>query len=222
MNDSWRGLDFGVKKAQVVKFLKDRIISGYQATIEDIMDVRERDELTRKMRAQVNVVGKDFVSFDGRRSGWGVSVIRNEFSHGNHEEMLDVRKGKDHIYLFFVKGVYYKMIHAGVGRSMSDLFDELTGVYGKPDRIEYLDPRSKEGIRSARWDEGLLTLFVEDKTHMFQCITIRWAMKDADDTKRERRRKTSSPDDDINPLVREAAEPPAKRAKDPVDEILGR
>lgn len=222
LDPAWKGLDFGVTKEGVVRFLKNRITSGYDARIKDTMDVRERDRLAREMRSRLAEVGKDFVAFDGRQTGWGVSVIRDEFAHGKGEELLDIQKGKEHIYLFFTKGVYYKMIRTGVGRITEDWLNDLKQVYGPPDRVEFQDPESQSGIRSAHWDEGMLTVAVDDKTRLFQCVTIRWALSTADEAVQKSWGKSGSAGSGLNPLIHEATKPPKRDAVNPVDEILGR
>lgn len=218
----WKGLAFGVTKQNVVQFLKDRIASRYEAEIKNTMDVRERDRLTREMGDLVNQVGKDFVSFDGKTSGWEVSVIRNEFSHGNDEELLDLLHGKEHVYLFFTGGVYYKMIRTGVNRPTSRWLEEMEQEYGKPGKVVYLDKENRSGIRSARWKEGLLTVELDDKTRLFQCVTIRWALSAADRAVKAVWRGSGNAGSGLNPLVREASEPSARELVNPVDEILGR
>ncbi|MBL6976416.1 MAG: hypothetical protein ISR64_11835 [Deltaproteobacteria bacterium] len=222
LDPSWKGLDFGVTKEDVVRFLKHRITSVYETRIKDTMDVRERDRLAREMRSKLSEVGKDFVAFDGRQTGWGISVLRNEFAHGKGEELLDIQKGKERVYLFFTKGVYYKMIRTGVGRITEEWLDDLKQVYGPPDRVEFQDPENRSGIRAAHWNEGMLTVSVDDKTRLFQCVTIRWALSTADDAVKTSWGKSGTAGSGLNPLVKEATEPPQRDAVNPVDEILGR
>ncbi|NOZ02964.1 MAG: hypothetical protein GXP54_13910 [Deltaproteobacteria bacterium] len=218
----WKGLDFGITRDNVVQFLKNRIASRYQTRIQDTMDVRERDSLTREMNARLAKVSANMVTFNGNQSGWGVSVIGKEFASDNGEQLLDILHNKEHVYLFFTKGVYYKMIRSGLNRPMSEWVTELQQEYGKPDRLEYQDPQTRSGIRLAQWKQGLLTVTLEDKTRLFQCVTIRWALAAADKAVKESWRKSARTVPGLNPLVKEATSPVDRESVNPVDAILGR
>ncbi len=220
---SWSGLEFGVNRDRVVTFLRERVRQRYEVQIRETRDVAAQDRLKRARDAEVADIGSDYVEFTGQQTGWDVSVVRGEFAHGTGESMLHVQEGKDHYYLFFTKDVFYKLIRTGVDRPMASLVEDLSRVYGSPAHVEHQDAKSRSGVRSARWEQGLLGVSVEDRTRLYQCVLVRWVLRAADEAVRAEWEKARRTGPGINPIVHEAAEPPASPdAANPVDEILGR
>lgn len=220
---SWNGLEFGVNRERVVAFLQERIRQRYGAEVRETRDVAVQDRLKRARDAEIAGVGSDFVEFTGQQTGWDISVVRGEFAHGTGESMLHIQEGKDHYYFFFTKDVFYKVIRTGVDRPMASLVEDLSRVYGPPAHIEHQDAEARSGVRLARWEQGLLGVSVEDRTRLYQCLLVRWVLRAADDAVHAEWEKARTTGPGINPIVHEAAEPPASPdAANPVDEILGR
>lgn len=223
LDPTWQGLGFGVKKEDVVTFLQNRIRLRVQTKLLETRDVRFQEALKREMEKELAQVGTDFVEFTGHRTGWDVSVVRGEFGHNTGEAMLHVQEGKEHFYFFFANGIFYKMVRSRVDVPVAQVVEEAKRVYGAPSRIEYQDEATKTGIRAAEWDQGLLRLRVEDRTRLYQCVVMRWALKDADDKITAEREKTKGAARYENPIVREAIERIERdETYNPVDEILGR
>jgi len=221
LDPSLKGLAFGATSDQVVVFLKARVAAQYDAAIRDTRDVRERDRLTHEMQQRMAEAGTGLVAFEGGRTGWDVSVIRGEFAHGTGETLLDVREGKSHLYLFFTKGIFYKLIRTGVDRPVADWLADLQRAYGAPASVEYHDPKAKSGVRKALWDAGLIALALEDRTRLYQCATLTWVLKTADEAVRAEWKRTGAAADGLNPLVKESQSPIPEDAVDPVDAMIG-
>lgn len=219
---SWNGLEFGATREKVIAFLKERIRLRYEAQIRDTRDVAVQDRLKRARDAEIAAVDSDFVVFDGQPTGWDVSVVRGEFAHRTNESMLHIQEGKDRYYFFFTKDVFYKIVRTTVDQPMASLVEAFSRVYGPPAHVEHQDPKSRSGVRSARWEQGLLGLSIEDKTQLYQCLLVRWGMRAADEAVRAAWEKARSTGQGLSPIVREAAQ--SQEGPDtinPVDEILG-
>lgn len=220
LDPTLKGAPFGGSKDDVLRFLKARVGAHFDNLIRNTMDVRDRDRLMREKDAEIAQVGTDQIAFDGKASGWTVSVIRSEFTENRGEEMIHVRDGDQHLYFFFAKGVFYKLVRAGGGRPMADELEALVKAYGAPAKKDVPDPKHPQVVKSATWGAGLLTLRVEDQSRMFQCATVRWAVKGVDEAGRA---AAGGPADakGLSPLIQQAQDPTGRDEVDPVDDLLG-
>ena len=223
LDPSMKGLTFGATRDQVVEFLKRRAAAALNERIDTTMDTRDRDRLQREKEERVAAIGTEMATFDSRRSGWDVSVVRGEFAYGTGESMLVVREGKDQWYFFFTNGNFYKLIRTGTGRPMADWLADAERRYGPPQSVKPADPKSPmAGLVSATWASGLLAFDVQDQSEKFACVTYRWALKTADDQVKAEWERTRKADPGLNPLVKEAITPPGGEGIDPVDEMIGK
>ena len=219
LDPSLRGLTFGWNKEQVVSFFKGRVASQYEARIRAAADVRERDELTRESERAVAAVGTEWVAFDGKRSGWDVSVIKSEFAHDTMEEMLHERDGETHFYYFFSKGLLYKLVRT-TAMKPAEMFAELERIYGKPSEFEPKDAKGPAEWKTASWSGGLLRLTAQDTWDQYRCTLIRWTLATAEDAVKAAREAVQKSLDTINPLVKQAKTPVSEEG-DPVDAMIG-
>jgi hypothetical protein len=218
---SLRGLRFGMTIDETVAFLKQRVENRYGVLIRDTMDVRDRDRLRREAIEEAERIGQEIVKFDGTRSGWNVSVVKDEFGQGFGEEMLHLREGKTHLYFFFTGGVFYKLVISADKDQRNDHMLTLANAYGAPEETVYADPVAKEGVQAMTWEAGDMTLRVEDRSRDYQCCTLRWADAKEDQAVQAKwPKKTAGA---IDPLILESMDDGSEIVddEDPVGDLLG-
>lgn len=104
---------FGMSEKQVIKVVKNQIKERYAEQIAQSNDVYEQDRLRTLQRQEVNRLKKSKVKFEGRKTGWDVSLIDDQFTHGTNESMMvhwETHQGKNQRrFFFFYDGELYKM-----------------------------------------------------------------------------------------------------------------
>ena len=73
-----------------------------------------QDEITQKIREEIDRITKSYLEFKGQKSPWEVSIIDREFAHNNAEAMLVIEEGahKQRRFLFFYENRLYKQMIA--------------------------------------------------------------------------------------------------------------
>ncbi len=218
---SLRGLRFGSTIEETVSFLKQRVDSHYGVLIRDTMDVRDRDRLRREAIEESSRIGQDIVKFDGSRTGWNVSAVKDEFAQGLGEEMLHLREAKTHLYFFFTDGVFYKLVISADVEQRESHMQALAAAYGPPAKVVYADPEAEKGLQSMEWAAGSMTLRVDDRSREYQCCNLRWA--DAELDKKVRAKWPPQTTNRIDPLILESMYDGSEIIddEDPVGDLLG-
>lgn len=107
---------FGMSKDEVVEVVSNQIKERYAEQITGTNDVYEQDRLRREQSKEIKRLKKSFVEFKGKKSGWDVSIIDDQFEHNTEEMMMifwEVHEGKNQRrFFFFHEGELYKMFIA--------------------------------------------------------------------------------------------------------------
>lgn len=107
---------FGMSKKKVVKILAGEIKKRYDEKIKDTSDVYAQDKLRRNQKKELKRITKSYTEFKGKKTGWDVSIIDDQFDHKTDESMLvywENVDGKDQRrFFFFHDGQLYKMFIA--------------------------------------------------------------------------------------------------------------
>ena len=107
------GFKFGMSKDEVVAALQKQVDAEYDEKMKAAVDISAQDRVRAdKKRALAQATGT-YVNFDGKTTGWDVSIIENEFAHNTGESMMDRWEnegGKNNRRFFFFKdGKLWKM-----------------------------------------------------------------------------------------------------------------
>src|SRR5688572_28366162 len=94
------GVHWGMSKADLLKLLKTKLRAEFEQRIKIERDIMRQDALYQLANEQYRRMSENYVSFDGQKTGWDVSPVGKEFTHGNREAMLAVT-GKDSRDLYF-------------------------------------------------------------------------------------------------------------------------
>lgn len=126
---------FGMSKDEVLGVLRKQLDARYKAEMEATADVYRQDQLQTAKKLEVDRLGKSFTEFDGKKTGWDVSIVDGEFVHNNGESLLEFWEnsgGKNQRrFFFFYQGRLYKMVIALDAKQVSQeqrTFEFFTGL----------------------------------------------------------------------------------------------
>jgi hypothetical protein len=152
----YAGFKFGMSKDEVIAALQKKIDERYEDKIKQTTDVAAQDRIRHEKKAELQRVASSYIAFDGKRTGWDVSIIEAEFAQNTGESMMDQwenQGGKNQRrFFFFYDGKLWKMF---VSLDVSILpedkknFDTFKGVM-----------ESKYG--GGNIDAGLITWYAGD------------------------------------------------------------
>jgi len=102
---------FGMSKDDVLKAISKQLDEQYDEKLKATTDIPTQDRLRKEKKAELARV--EFVAFEGKRTGWDVSIIEDEFAHNTGESMLvrwENEAGKNQRrFFFFHDGKLWKM-----------------------------------------------------------------------------------------------------------------
>jgi hypothetical protein len=109
----YAGFKFGMTKDEVIGVLKKQIDQKYEERLKATTDVTAQDRLRAEKKGEVARIAQSYISFEGKRTGWDVSIIEEEFAHHTGEAMIERWEnsgGKNQRrFFFFHNGKLYKM-----------------------------------------------------------------------------------------------------------------
>lgn len=176
---------FGLSKKEVLKILAKDVKAQFKEQIAATTDVYAQDKLRQKEKKEVQRIKKSFVEFKGKKSGWDVSIIDDQFAHETGESMMvfwenDPSTGKNQRrFFFFHEGQLYKMFIALKGsmlqedqRSFEYFRSLMEGRYGKgTDKV--LEKRSGEKVVvGADWNTQKYHVSALDKLSFYDSFVL--------------------------------------------------
>jgi hypothetical protein len=109
----YSGFKFGMSKDEVIGVLQKQIDERYEDKIKATTDITAQDRLRKDKKAELARAASTYVAFDGKKTGWDVSIVENEFVHGTNEAMMERwenQGGKNQRrFFFFYESKLYKM-----------------------------------------------------------------------------------------------------------------
>ncbi len=104
---------FGMSKEEVIGILGKDLDAKYHEKIDATTDTYAQDQLRKEKKKELARLASNWVVFNGKRTGWDVSLVEDEFAHGTGEAMLvqwENQDGKNQRrFFFFADGRLYKM-----------------------------------------------------------------------------------------------------------------
>lgn len=149
---------FGMSKEQVLKILAKQIAERYKEKIAATTDVYEQDKLRRARKKEIARIKRSYTEFTGKKTGWDVSIIDDQFAHNTSESMMvfwenEPGSGKDQRrFFFFHDGRLYKMFIALNSSMLKDqqrsfaYFQNLMERRYGPGKVEFKTDR--KGVES--------------------------------------------------------------------------
>ena len=168
---------FGMSKDEIIVQLTKQIDERYAEQIKQTSDVYTQDKLRKEKQKEITRVKQSVVDFDGKKSGWDVSLIDEEFAHNTGESMLyywENEGGKNQRrFFFFHEGKLWKMFLAFDTKQLSPESRNfgyfaalLEQRYGKGkmegDHVEWATPEFAVRAVDKMAFYGALGLLIED------------------------------------------------------------
>ena len=128
---------WGMTPQAVMEKLNAKIDANYKdRAIKAGVDPRKQDQIRGEIKNEKDRVARSVVKFDGRKGGWDVSIIDEEFVQNNGESMLTYKEPKSTRYFFFSGDSLYKMFVAFdkevvQGKTFMTFGDLMQQKYGK-------------------------------------------------------------------------------------------
>jgi hypothetical protein len=192
--EKFGGFKFGMTKDEVLGVLQKQINERYEEKIRGTTDIAVQDRLRKERKAELARTSSTYVAFDGKKTGWDVSIIENEFAHNTGEAMMERWENEggrnNRRFFFFHNQRLWKMyISLDVSMIPEDKrnFETFKGVmegqYGKglvdggtiAWRAGEFDARAVDRLR----DYGALGLVVEEPSVRNQLVAAREAQAPA-------------------------------------------
>jgi len=223
-------ISWGMSMKQLVEYFTKKIDDKYRPLVAKANTAMKEDQLRAKKRNEIQKIHDSVVRFDGRKTGWDVSFLKGEFTHGNDESLVVVRDDNSQNFYFFIQNrlwKWYKAFDASVfqGADFAQFAQAIQGRYGNA--VE----RSGEATPGAgsrqwlEWQDKATRLRAIDQTgfYGFYCLVF----DDKDTLRRlpELRRVTEQKDDGHHQMVEHVTgdEPESDDVhQDVADRITGR
>jgi hypothetical protein len=184
------GFKFGQSKDDVLKVLAKQLDDRYEEKIKATTDVVVQDRLRKEKKTELARVSASYVAFEGKKTGWDVSIIEEEFAHKTDESMLERWENKDgknqRRFFFFHGGKLWKMF---ISLDVSILPEDkqnfeafqgvMTGKYGpgniEPGKITWttdeFEVRAVDKLKS----HATLALVIEEPRTKKELVALREA-----------------------------------------------
>lgn len=181
---------FGMTKEEVIANLSKSINEQSEEKIKATTDMMLQDRLRKERKAEIARIEKSYVAFEGKKGGWDVSIIEEEFAHNTGESMLEKWEKEDgknnRRFFFFHDGKLYKMfIQLDVSilpedkRNFDTFKGVMTGQYGagdvEADRITWRTPEFEVRAIDKLKAYGAVALVIEDPRVKRDLVAIREA-----------------------------------------------
>jgi len=172
-------LRWGTTNREVYNHFVGKIREAYRERLSKARDAMHEDNLRRQMNDEIQRIRRSYVRFNGQTTGWDVSFLRDEFTHGNHESMLVVRDSNSQNFYFFINDrlwKWYKAFDAEVfaGQTFAQFAGALHGRFGRAlEREGRLTERGQEK-RWLEWQDSAsrLRAIDENRFYGFYCLVF--------------------------------------------------
>lgn len=197
---------WGMTKDQLLTLLTGKIRERYRPLMSKATDAITEDRHRHDMEQEVQRLTQSFVRFNGRRSGWDVSFLQDEFTHNNNESMLVQNdENSQNFYLFINDRLWkwYKAFNADVfeGQTFEQFATALQGRFG-PALEKQQEVVVGRGERHwLEWQDESTRLRAIDQTRFYGFYCLVFEEKETVANLATLRRNTSATKNNANSLV---------------------
>ncbi len=104
---------WGMSVEQVQKAVEQRVRDSYAEELKKALkDPTQYSRMRSQVEKEVKAIKANYVKFEGRKTGYDVSIVDQEFAHKTDESMLVARDDKNTRYYFFENERLYKIFIA--------------------------------------------------------------------------------------------------------------
>lgn len=201
VSEALKDLKWGISHFEVIKYLEEIIEKQYRAKIKKSYDGLKADRLRREMKAKIKELNNDYVEFNGQRTGYAVTFIKDDFAQNNGETLLKFDEGSRQRYFFFRYDELWKIVvsyPALPDSSFEDFAKKVKGKYGRSKKDDWETPRggSRQLVRSL-WEDDKTQLILENKSSFYDCYVMKLVsrVKGIEISKIHESRKKKAPTD---------------------------
>lgn len=185
-------LHWGMTKAEVFTYFQGQIRERFRPQLAKATGAIEEDRLRAEMGDELRRLRESEVCFNGNRTGWDASFIRDEFTHNNGECILVHNDANSQNFYFFISGKlwkWYKAFNADVfqGQDFAQFSQalqtrygaarqasgELTAGSGRRQWLEWQDATSRLRAIDQTSFYGFFCLVFEEKATVTNLPTLR-------------------------------------------------
>jgi hypothetical protein len=105
-------MSWGLSRDELQQKLIAKVKERFRPLVAKARDAVEEDNYRQKASTEIKRIRDSFVEFRGTQTGWDVSFLRGEFTHGNDESMLVMRDENSQNFYFFFGGKLWKWYKA--------------------------------------------------------------------------------------------------------------
>lgn len=186
--EKFGGFKFGMTKDEVLAVLQKQIGEQYDEQIKATEDIARKDRLRQDKKKELARIASTYVEFTGKRTGWDVSIIENEFAHNTNEAMLerwenDGGKNQRRFFFFYNQRLWKMYISLDVSmipedkRNFETFRAAMESQFGKGAveggtiawRAGEFDARAVDRLK----DYGALGLVLEDPRVRSEVVALR-------------------------------------------------
>jgi hypothetical protein len=176
-------LTWGMNHNELIKFLEGGIAERYQKLVAGARDAVEVQGLREREKKEKKELREAYVSFSGQRTGYEVTLLKDDFAHNNSETMLRSDEGSVQRYYFFRYDKLWKLMvvypssdEAGFQR----LVNQVKGHYGRPQKTNWETPYGgARRLVEAIWQDAKTQMTLEDKSALYSRFVMRFVSLEA-------------------------------------------
>jgi hypothetical protein len=152
-------LRWGMSKAELIKLLKAQVRAEFEQRVKVERDILSQDALYQEAQDRARRISEKYVAFDGQKTGWDVSPISAEFTHGNREAMLVVSGRNSRDMYFFIQDKLWKWFReltpdARTGAAPEETLAALEQRFGPGKPQHERRSESNEVYPGTTWTDG--------------------------------------------------------------------
>lgn len=182
-------LAFGADFEAIAAWVGKRLDKVYLPRIANAPDANERARLRARREQEIVLLRNAEVRFDGRQTGFEVSIIANEFGVGTDESMYRYKEGLETHYFFMHQGKLWKYARAlSDGPTFAARYTAFQNAFGVPVEVgDEPDGKGGRTIVAATWKSagfdvrlvnrrtiyGLDLFVIEDREKAVELVALR-------------------------------------------------
>jgi hypothetical protein len=223
---------FGMSKQDVLRVLSRLINDRYKEKIAGTADVYAQDKLRRDRQSEFDRIKKSFVEFKGKKTGWDVSIIDDQFAHDTDESMMVYWEnapdtGRDQRrFFFFHDGQLYKMF---IALNSAQLKDEQRSFTYFKDLMEQRYGAGRVDVSNGliEWKSPTYRVLAMDKLNFYGsfCLVISDPQEDKELADIRAAHKKAKPENNVIKSVMEDEKnqenPGLEENKTAVENVVG-
>jgi hypothetical protein len=173
-------LPFNTPDQDFMAALRDRFVQRLRPRLEASPDPNNRDKLKMEMERSLTKIAGSWTEFKGQDSGYGVSVIANEYAESAKESVYQYLYGANSAYFLLSDGQLWKLVLCLQWEGgFPVLLKKLSELYGEPSAMDEVERKGEKQIKQVSWVDSSFELTAIPADGILVCNRLRWVYKPA-------------------------------------------